>query len=142
MSGAGGGRGLPSAAMQAAPGFSRPLRVAIAVVIAVAFAIPLALSALGEVVVLVVYRGRPMLLHYGHAEVLGHCRVKETDDPTSDVLANLVDADGDGRSDYRLTASIDGSRVTCERRGLLVWRAAPTSECDGAARACRREPDL
>jgi hypothetical protein len=70
---------------------------------------------------------------------LGHCRVRETADPASDVLSNLIDLDADGRSDFRTVGFIDGSQATCERRALLgFWREMSLDVCRAAAETCSR----
>ena len=85
---------------------------------------------------LALYRHRPHVLRYGPKAALGRCTVRETDDPKSDVLSNLIDVDGDGRSDYRLTAFIDASPAVCERRRAFFWSTAPMAECQAAGTAC------
>jgi len=82
------------------------------------------------------YRRRPHVLRYGPKAALGRCTVRETSDPKSDVLSNLIDVDSDGRSDFRLTAFIDASPAICERRRLLWWSAAPMAECHAASAGC------
>jgi hypothetical protein len=82
------------------------------------------------------YKHRPHLLRYGPKAALGRCTVRETDDPKSDVLSNLIDVDSDGRSDYRLTAFIDASPALCERRRAFWWSAAPMAQCHAASAGC------
>ncbi len=64
--------------------------------------------------------------------------MKETDDPSSDVLANLLDLDPDGRSDYLLKGYIDGSTPSRERRVFGFFRELATFECQAAAESCRQ----
>lgn len=116
----------------------RALRlVALAVAVLVPLVGTFGLAATSESLALSVFKRRPRLLHFGKAEKVGRCLVKETDDPASDVLANLLDLDADGRSDYRLMGYVDGSKSSCERRVLGFWKDAPASECEAAAESCR-----
>ncbi|MBK7857537.1 MAG: hypothetical protein IPJ65_02705 [Archangiaceae bacterium] len=86
------------------------------------------------------FRHRPWVLKFGPAEKLGHCLVRETADPASDVLSNLVDLDADGKPELRSAGFIDGSTPRCERRVLLgFWADAPLPECRAAAESCSRE---
>jgi hypothetical protein len=87
----------------------------------------------------VFFRHRVWVLKFGPTARLGRCLVSETQDPTSDVLSNLIDLDADGGPEYRASGFIDGSAPQCERRGLLgFWRAAPAEECRAAAESCSR----
>jgi len=66
-----------------------------------------------------------------------HFEVRETDDPKSDVLSNLIDLESDGQPEYRLTASIDGAIRLCERRAFLgFWRETDDPECFAAVERC------
>jgi hypothetical protein len=86
------------------------------------------------------YKGRPHLLRFGPKARLGRCAVAETSDPTSDVLANLIDKDNDGRSDYRMTAFIDASPPSCEMRWAIFWGKVSPSQCHGASENCTYDP--
>jgi hypothetical protein len=89
-----------------------------------------------EAFTLALFKRRPHLLRYGPKATLGRCTVRETDDPASDVLSNLIDVDADGRSDFRLTAFIDASPPVCERRQGLFWMQAPMDACHAASLGC------
>jgi hypothetical protein len=90
-----------------------------------------------ESVNVVFFRHRPWVLKFGAAQNLGRCRVRETADPSSDVLSNLIDVDADGRSDFRTVGFIDGSNATCERRAFLgFWREMSLEACRAAAAGC------
>lgn len=83
-------------------------------------------------------KGRPVFLRFGRAEKLGGaCTSRETDDPTSDILANLLDVDGDGRGDFRMSANHLGTHVTCESRRFGLWVDQPGAACMDAAAACK-----
>lgn len=101
----------------------------------------LAVAGLGlitsERLLITVHHYRPLVLSFGPAELLGHCRVRETSDPKSDVLANLIDLDADGTSEFRLAASVDGEILRCERRALLgFWVSVPEAVCHRVAYSC------
>ena len=96
-------------------------------------------AATSETVAVSVFKRRPRLLHFGKASRVGHCLVKETDDPSSDVLANLLDLDADGKSDYRLMGYIDGSTPSCERRVFGFFREVATRVRGRRSRAGGRE---
>lgn len=96
-------------------------------------------SASSERWAVALYKARPRVLHFGPPAEVGHCRVKETDDPTSDVLANLLDVDADGRSEYRMMGFIDGSAAICERRWHGLWLGDELKTCDAASRSCTAE---
>jgi hypothetical protein len=85
------------------------------------------------------YKLRPHVLRYGPRARLGRCTVRESENPASDVLSNLIDVDSDGRSDYRLTAFVDASPAFCERKQGLWWRTAPIGECLVASHGCEAE---
>lgn len=124
---------------EAAKAHGRALRwvaAGVTVVIVVAGAVGYAVTS--ETLAVSLFKRRPRLLHFGKAERVGHCLVKETDDPTSDVLSNLVDLDADGRGEYRLMGFIDGSKPSCEKRRFGVWVDTPVTECEAAAESCRR----
>lgn len=83
------------------------------------------------------FRHRPLVLKFGRGEALGRCTVRETDDPKSDVLSNLIDLESDGQPEYRLTASIDGAIRLCERRAFLgFWRETEGLQCFAAVERC------
>jgi hypothetical protein len=86
------------------------------------------------------YKGRPHLLRFGPKARLGRCAVAETSDPTSDVLANLIDKNNDGRSDYRMTAFIDASPPICEMRLAVFWFKTDIGQCRGASELCTDDP--
>ena len=83
-------------------------------------------------------KSRPVFLRFGALAAVGRCITRETDDPTSDILANLIDVDGDGRPDYRLSAHVLGTRTTCEARRFGLWLDRPAAECLTAAGTCGR----
>lgn len=117
----------------------RALRwVAAGVAVTVVAASGVGYAVTSESLAVSVFKRRPRLLHFGKAERVGHCLVKETDDPTSDVLSNLIDLDADGRSEYRLMGYIDGSKPSCEKRRFGVWVETPMAECDSASLSCRK----
>jgi hypothetical protein len=92
-----------------------------------------------EAFTVALYKRRPHLLRYGPKATLGHCIVRETDDPSSDVLSNLIDTDADGHSDLRLTAFIDASAPICERRWGLLWLNTDVARCHAASLGCTDE---
>lgn len=83
-------------------------------------------------------RRKPLLLRFGEKVKVGRCLTRETDDPTSDVLANQLDIDADGRPDYRLSANLTATRQTCEVRRLGLWFDRELKECLAAANSCGR----
>ena len=87
------------------------------------------------------WRGhRPRVLRFGAAARLGRCLVKETDNPASPLLANLIDLDADGRADYRLTADEAAAHPTCEERHGPFWFSVAPERCLEVARGCAPRP--
>ena len=116
------------------------MKRAVALVVVALVLCVLGLGAVTSTAVNVVwFRGRPWVLKYGPAERLGACSVRETADPASDVLSNLIDLDADGAPEWRSSGFIDGSPPLCERRAFLgFWQSAPPEACFVAARSCGR----
>ena len=83
-------------------------------------------------------RRKPLLLRFADKVKVGRCYTRETDDPSSDVLANQVDVDADGRPDFRLSANLTASRQTCESRHLGFWIDRDLKVCIEAANSCGR----
>jgi hypothetical protein len=83
-------------------------------------------------------RRKPLVLRFGEKQKVGRCVTRETDDPTSDVLANLIDVNSDGRPDFRLSANLTASHQTCEMRRLGVWIDQSLKTCLEAANSCGR----
>lgn len=83
-------------------------------------------------------RRKPLLLRFGEKVKVGRCLTRETDDPTSDVLANQIDVDSDGRPDFRLSANLTATRQTCEERKLGWWLNRELKVCLEAANSCGR----
>jgi len=79
---------------------------------------------------------RPRVLFYGPTSSVGRCAVRETDETTSDVLANTIDLDADGRADLRMTADLLGDHQTCEAKRFGFWWEKPRAECTDAIAHC------